>query len=443
MPLGAFRLNAISAASQAIVYNNRYGNAFTPTAGAVISTASNKFGGSSLRLPTGSDNLKTTIPHTVVADNSNWTIEGWVNLDNATFSGYQYGINIPTGGVNFRGFGSANSALIEYYFTDKAGANAVNWNGNLNGSAGSTFPGTFYHFALVHYNDVFTIYGNGISVSARSGYTANYNLFGASTSSLNTTIGTNTFAGYFDELRISNVARYQGNFTPATSAFTNDSNTLMLYKFDGTNGSQAFVDTSTTLSAVSNVYLNGQATGTATTITMPNSAKVDDYAILFDNSSATTNTIPSGWSSITGVTTSGIRTNISYKKLVSGDLGATVTGMAATTRKVLLVFTPNAPVTTLTISTPTTQASTATPNNQTVTAGSAPSTTPVISFWCAGSTGTPTVTLAGTTQISSISTSGVVAAFRQWNQGETPSNQTASTADGGTNTFQSFFLRFA
>ena len=37
MPLGAFRLNAISAASQAVVYTNRYGNAFTPTTGTVIS----------------------------------------------------------------------------------------------------------------------------------------------------------------------------------------------------------------------------------------------------------------------------------------------------------------------------------------------------------------------------------------------------------------------
>jgi len=443
MPLGAFRLNSI-AKLLSQVFLNRYNNAFVPSASDVaISTASNKFGGSSLRIPTAGKNLKTTIPFTAVADNSNWTIEGWVNVDNATFSGYQYGVGLPTGGVNLRGFGSVNNAVIEYYIVDKNGANGVNWNGGLNGAAGSTVPGTWYHFAVVHYNDVFTIYGNGTATSVRGGYPSNYNLFGASTLTEGTQLGGEQFVGYFDEIRISDVARYHANFTPSTSAFTNDANTIALYKFDGTTGSQAFVDTSTTLSAVTNVYFNGQATSTASTITMPNSAKVGDIAILFDTSTTTTNTIPSGWTSVTGVTTTGIRQNISRKTLVSGDLGATITGMAGTTRKVLLVFTPNGPVTTLTVSTPTTQATTATPNNQAVTAGASPSTTPVISFWCGSSTGSPVVTLAGTTQVSSISTSGVVAAFRQWNQGETPANQTATMNDSGTNAFQSFFIRFA
>jgi hypothetical protein len=176
---------------------------------------------------------------------------------------------------------------------------------------------------------------------------------------------------------------------------------------------------------------------------MPNSAKAGDIAILFDTSTTVTDTTPSGWTSVTKATTTGIRQNISRKTLVSGDLGATITGMAGTTRKVLLVFTPNAPVTTLTVSTPTTQATTLTPNNQSVNAGASPSTTPVISFWCGSSTGSPTVTLAGTTQVTSISTSGVRVAFRQWNQGETPANQTASMSDTGTNAFQSFFIRFA
>jgi hypothetical protein len=444
MPLGSFRLNSI-AKLLAEVFNNRYGNAFTPTTGTVISTAANKFGGSSLRLPGGSDILRTTIPHTAVADNSNWTIEGWVNLDNVTYSGNKVMIGTPTGGVNLRGFGTPGGIVIEYYITDKNLANAVNWNGNLNGASGSTSAGTFYHFALVHYNDVFTIYGNGVANSTRGGYTANYNLFGSSTVTGSTTFSDLTYPydGYVDEMRISNVARYHANFTPSTSAFTNDDNTIMLCKFDGTNGSQAFVDTSTPLSAVTNVYLNGQSTSTGTTIAMPNSAKVGDYAILFDTSSATTNTIPSGWTSITGVTTTGIRQNISYKKLVSGDLGATITGMASTTRKVLLVFTPNAPVTTLTISTPISQATTLQPNPQGVTAGASPTTTPVISFWCGSSTGAPAVTLAGTTMVQSVSTSGVQVRFRQWNQGETPANQTASMSDSGTNAFQSFFIRFA
>ena len=50
------------------------------------------------------------------------------------------------------------------------------------------------------------------------------------------------FAGYLDEIRFSNTARYTGTFTPPTSAFVNDANTLLLIHADGTNGQTTFTD---------------------------------------------------------------------------------------------------------------------------------------------------------------------------------------------------------
>ena len=50
------------------------------------------------------------------------------------------------------------------------------------------------------------------------------------------------FAGYLDELRISKTARYTGNFTPSTSAFTNDSDTKLLLHMDGANDGTTFTD---------------------------------------------------------------------------------------------------------------------------------------------------------------------------------------------------------
>ena len=48
--------------------------------------------------------------------------------------------------------------------------------------------------------------------------------------------------GYLDEIRISNIARYTANYTPATEPFVNDPYTLLLVHCDGTNGSSVFTD---------------------------------------------------------------------------------------------------------------------------------------------------------------------------------------------------------
>ena len=52
------------------------------------------------------------------------------------------------------------------------------------------------------------------------------------------------FSGYMDEIRISNKDRYPTNFTPATSAFSNDEHTLLLIHSDTSNNSTTFVDSS-------------------------------------------------------------------------------------------------------------------------------------------------------------------------------------------------------
>jgi hypothetical protein len=52
------------------------------------------------------------------------------------------------------------------------------------------------------------------------------------------------FEGYIDEVRYSSTARYTANFTPQTSSFTSDGDTLLLLHMDGENGGTTFTDDS-------------------------------------------------------------------------------------------------------------------------------------------------------------------------------------------------------
>jgi len=57
-----------------------------------------------------------------------------------------------------------------------------------------------------------------------------------------------SYKGYFDEIRVSNICRYNTvgtTFTPPTAAFTNDSNTLLLLHLDGANNGTTFTDDNT------------------------------------------------------------------------------------------------------------------------------------------------------------------------------------------------------
>jgi hypothetical protein len=61
------------------------------------------------------------------------------------------------------------------------------------------------------------------------------------------TLGSAPILGNMDEIRLSNIARYTANYTPATSAFTTDNFTKLLIHCDGTNGSNVFVDMSSAI----------------------------------------------------------------------------------------------------------------------------------------------------------------------------------------------------
>jgi hypothetical protein len=56
------------------------------------------------------------------------------------------------------------------------------------------------------------------------------------------TVGGIPLNGYIDELRISNIARYTGNYIVATQPFINDGNTVLLQHYDQANISRNVID---------------------------------------------------------------------------------------------------------------------------------------------------------------------------------------------------------
>lgn len=99
--------------------------------------------------------------------------------------------------------------------------------------------------AVVRYNGNTKMYINGVQEGVTWTDNTNY-IAGNCTMGCNGydgTAGTFPLKGYLDEIRISNVARYTSNYTPATQPFINDPYTLLLLHCDGSNGSSVFNDT--------------------------------------------------------------------------------------------------------------------------------------------------------------------------------------------------------
>jgi hypothetical protein len=186
-----------------------------------------------------------------------------------------------------------------------------------------------------------------------------------------------------------------------------------------------------------------QSYSTASTCTLPTGTAVGDYVILFDRSTTTTDTIPSGWTSINKATTSGIRTNISYKVMTAADITAgSITGMAGIVRKIMTTYRPNGKFNTFTVSTPGSQATTAAPTSQTLGMNGAVSGSAVVGFACYAATGAISsrgFSLSGSTEYTSGTTNLYVTAI-SFTTTQSKFSSTITMTDSGTNTLQSFYL---
>ena len=169
-----------------------------------------------------------------------WTIEFWMVTGTAFVSNswtpltvgiqdsYHYALTFNSNVVFDGGTGANNYVTTELVDSGNTG---FTFGG---GSVATTklSPPTFYYFTVVQENyESRKFYINGNLVATETGA---IDLTPNTTSSfalkLNNAAG--AWSGGLDQIRISNIARYTSNFTPPTTAFTNDVNTWFLCSFD-------------------------------------------------------------------------------------------------------------------------------------------------------------------------------------------------------------------
>jgi len=170
---------------------------------------------------------------------STFTVEAWIYPTSfANASSYVpspraasafIGDMSTTSQTNYWSFGPTTNNQLAFYI----------WNGSFTNSTSNTINlNAWNHIAVTSNGSLINFFINGQkdSVSMSNG--------GLSGSTGSITIGkynnSLVYSGSFTNIRISNIARYTSNFTPPTSPFTSDANTLFLMQYNGTN----FVDNS-------------------------------------------------------------------------------------------------------------------------------------------------------------------------------------------------------
>ena len=198
---------------------------FTAEADAQLSTAQAKFGPSSLLLDGTGDFVQSTATDVV---QNNFTIEFFAYASNFAQDAYLWDNQSSNQGFAISITSAGQLRLIQdgtiLQQTGTPSLNNNQWN----------------HFALVQNSTLLTLYING---TPKLQYSTGGDSYPGQSYKIGTNEGeTQFFNGYIDEFRSSDIARYTGLFTPPTSAFTADGNTISLLHFDGINGSTNIVN---------------------------------------------------------------------------------------------------------------------------------------------------------------------------------------------------------
>jgi len=160
----------------------------------------------------------------------NYTFELWVKPDNDSRTRYLWDTRSS----------STNGSAV--YIDSSNNLNLVTGGTTTTGTA-TVATGTYKHIAVCRSSGTTKLYVDGvedISVSDTTNHTNSAGDVKIGSDYAETT--QQTFGGYIDEIRISNSARYTGDFTVMSRRLNNDSNCIFLTHCDVKSGSTSFLD---------------------------------------------------------------------------------------------------------------------------------------------------------------------------------------------------------
>jgi len=203
---------------------------------AYIDTSQSKFGTGSLRLESSGDEITTGPSSDFAFGTHDFTFDMWVRFSALPQTGnslvflqqYQDPENVIIAGL-------ANiSNTQEATFYSKINGGSAHF---TSGPIPRISTDVWYHVAWIRSNGTVTVYWNGESVTRVPDNDA--------IPQLDTPMQFGSYPqlyGWLDEVRISNVARWTTNFTPPTTPYQRDNDTVLLLHFDDPAGARSTTD---------------------------------------------------------------------------------------------------------------------------------------------------------------------------------------------------------
>lgn len=234
---------------------SRSGKSITAFGDAKISTSQYKFGTSSLVLDGTGDYIFTPSDSDFAYGTGDFTIEFWY---------YRVGSGVFQVLFDHR---TASTDVAVMVAVNNSNQIYTYINGGIrNQGTTALVANTWYHIAVTRTSGSTRLFINGTQEGSTYSDTNNYP---AKQIRIGTDYAGNSGVnGYIDEVRVSNISRYSGTFTPTTIPFVSDTNTKLLLEFEGDNNSVIIKDSTLQSQDVRIASSSGTQKLTATTITL-------------------------------------------------------------------------------------------------------------------------------------------------------------------------------